>query len=338
MAGIPSLQVCSGKKNSPPLIFTAATRRTVLWFLAALTAIQVLGGSRVIAQTPLALTSVPVEANSLPTLKAEVQEVPLVLSVTDHKGKYVDGLTESDLTILDNNQQQNSITFFEHQTNLPLSVIILIDVSSSVAYRFGTEQSTIKSFIHTIARSTDSVKILAFNDQVQLISRVNNNWKAISRRIKKMKPKGNTAIYDAIVEAADSLRKSDVPSRRMIIVITDGEENHSAYTLDSSIAHALRAECAIYAVNVSPAIEYDDDAKQGQRVLKQLTDATGGRYFRSDPDGDLSRAFGKIRRELRSQYVLAYKPSDLAAGAFHHIQVIAHRKLHVRCRSGYYVR
>jgi VWFA-related protein len=337
MSGIPTVPVYSAKKRSHSLIFTAIIGRNLLWFLAALTTPQVLRCPLAVAQTPLALTSAPFEATSLPTVKAEVREVPLVLSVTDHKGKYVDGLTESDLTILDNNQQQKAITFFEHQTNLPLNVAIVIDMSSSVAYRFAAEQSTIKSFIHTIARPTDSVNVFAFNDRVQLVSRVNNNWKAISRRIKKLKPKGNTALYDAIVAAADSLQKGDTPSRRVIIIITDGEENNSAYTLGSSIAHALKAECAIYAVNVSTATEYDDDAKKGAQILKQLTDATGGNYFRTDAEGDLSGAFGKIRRELRSQYVLAYKPSDLATSAFHRIQVVAGRKLHVRCRSGYYV-
>lgn len=124
----------------------------------------------------------------------------------------------------------------------------------------------------------------------------------------------------------------------MILVITDGEENNSAHSLYSSIAHALKAECAIYAVNVSSATEYDPDAKQGVRVLKQLSDLTGGNYFRSDRDGDLGRAFMKIRRELRNQYALAYKPSNITKAAFHRIQVIARQKLHVRCRSGYFVR
>lgn len=298
----------------------------------------ILSNARTSAQNALNLPSVPVESNSLPTVRAEVQEVPLVLSVTDHKGKYVDKLASSDFTVIDNNQEQTAITFFEHQTNLALNVAILIDMSSSVAFRFAVEQSTIKSFIHTIARPTDSVTVFAFNAHVQMISRVSNNWKAISRRIKKLKPNGNTAIYDAIVQAADSLEKDGSPSRRMIIVITDGEENNSAHSLDSSIAHALKAECAIYTVNVSPAIEYDPDAKEGVRILKQLTDATGGSYFRSDTDGDVSRAFTKIRRELRSQYALAYKPSNIADAAFHRVQVIARRKLHVRCRSGYYVR
>ena len=119
--------------------------------------------------------------------------------------------------------------------------------------------------------------------------------------------------------------------------MTDGEENDSTYNLESSIARALKAECAIYAVNVTSSLLHDDTAQQGEYVLKRLVDATGGNYFRASPDGDLSTAFGKIRRELRSQYALAYKPSNLADGNFHYIQVIARGKLHVRCRSGYYV-
>ena len=335
MTGIPRFPICFAKKLTFASIPTSCQ---VLWlFLAALTAAQVLITTPVAAQTPLAVAPASLATNPLPTLRTEVQEVPLVLSVTDHRGKYVDKLTQSDLTILDNNQEQTAITFFEHQTNLPLNVTILIDVSSSVASRFDTEQSTIRSFIRTIARPTDSVDIFAFNDKVQMISRVNNNWKAISKRIRKLKPKGNTAIYDAIVDAADFLQKDGRPARRMIIVITDGEENDSTYSLSSSIAHALKAECAVYAVNISSALEYDDDAKEGERILKRLADATGGSYFRSDADGDVSRAFGRIRRELRSQYALAYRPSNIAEAAFHHIQVIAQRKLNVHCRSGYYV-
>lgn len=275
----------------------------------------------------------------IPTLQTRVQEVPLVLSVTDRKGKYVDNLVPTDLRILDNNREQTAVTFFEHQTNLPLSVAIVVDMSSSVAQRFAAEQSTIKSFLRTVARPADSVTIFAFNDSVKLVTQVNKNWNEIAHRIKKLHPRGNTALFDALVEAADSLHKRQPPSRRIIIVITDGEENDSAYSLEGSIAHALKAEAAIYAVNVSYSVnDNDDDAKKGESILKRLADDTGGDYLRANQDGDLSRAFGKIRRELRSQYALSYRPSQLGESMFHRIQVLASHRLHVRCRSGYYVR
>ena len=279
---------------------------------------------------------IPVQS-SVPTLQTTVQEVPLVLSVTDHKGKYVDNLVQSDLKIFDNDREQTAVTFFEHQTNLPLSVAILVDVSSSVAQRFIAEQGTIKSFLRTVTRPSDSVSILAFNDSVKLVTKINNNWKEIAHRIKNLHLRGNTALYDALVEAADFLQKDMRPSRRMIIVITDGEENHSAYSLDSSIAHALKAEAAIYAVNVIYRVD-DEDEEKGETVLKRLAYATGGNYIHAGEEGDLSGAFGKIRRELRSQYALSYRPSNLGQSTFHHIQVRASRRLLVRCRSGYYVR
>jgi len=338
MKGITGRQVCLARKQFHALFSAGIKSNAFWWLLATLSAARILSDSGLNAQTPLELPPASTEASSLPTLQAKVQEVPLVLSVTDHKGKYVDKLTTSDLTILDNDQEQSAVTFFEHETNLPLNVAIIIDVSSSVAFRFSTEQSTIKSFIRTIARSTDSVNIFAFNDRVRLISRVSDNWKTVSRSIKKLKPKGNTALYDAIVEGAHFLQRNATPSRRIIIVITDGEENDSAYTLDRSIADALRAESVVYAVNVSASLEFDPDAKQGEWLLKRLTDATGGSYFRSGPDGDVKVAFAKIRRDLRSQYFLAYKPSNIGGSAFHRVQVIARRKLQVRCRSGYYVR
>jgi Ca-activated chloride channel homolog len=338
MKGITSVRACLARKQFSSLILGGIKSNAFLWLLATLTAARIVVDFPLLAQTPLDLPPAWAAVSSPPTLQAKVQEVPLVLSVTDHKGKYVDKLTTSDLTILDNDQEQRAVTFFEHETNLPLNVAIIIDVSSSVAERFSTEQGTIKSFIHTIARRTDSVNVFAFNDKVRLISRVNDNWKAVSRSIKKLKPRGNTALYDAIVAGAHFLGDHDTPSRRIIIVITDGEENDSANTLERSIAAALRAESVVYAVNVSPAIAWDPDARQGESLLKNLTNATGGSYFRSGPDGDLEGAFAKIRRDLRSQYFLAYKPSNIGGSTFHRVQVIAHRKLQVRCRSGYYVR
>jgi Ca-activated chloride channel homolog len=337
MKGITSVHACL-KQRFYSLISGRINSHAFRWLLATIAGAGIIGDFPLLAQTSLALPPAWAAVSSPPTLQAKVQEVPLVLSVTDHKGKYVDKLTTSDLTILDNDEEQRAVTFFEHETNLPLNVAIIIDVSSSVAERFSTEQGTIKSFIHTIARRTDSVNVFAFNDKVRLISRVNDNWKAVSRSIKKLKPRGNTALYDAIVAGAHFLGDHDTPSRRIIIVITDGEENDSANTLERSIAAALRAESVVYAVNVSPAIAWDPDARQGESLLKNLTNATGGSYFRSGPDGDLEGAFAKIRRDLRSQYFLAYKPSNIGGSTFHRVQVIAHRKLQVRCRSGYYVR
>jgi len=135
----------------------------------------------------------PVQS-SIPTLQATVQEVPLVLSVTDHKGKYVDNPVQADLKIFDNDREQTAITFFEHQTNLPLNVAMVVDVSNSVAQRFMAEQGTIRSFIRTVARPSDSVNIFAFNEGVKFVAKVNNNWNEIAHRIKKPSSQGKYGL------------------------------------------------------------------------------------------------------------------------------------------------
>ena len=270
-----------------------------------------------------------------PTLLASVQEVNLVLSVTDHRGKFMSGLLPTDLTILDNDQRQSAVTFFQSETDLPLDVVLLIDASSSVTYGLAAEQKTIKNFVKHVARPSDKVAVFAFNDRVRFISEVSNNWNAIAHSVTHLKPGGYTALFDAVTSAAFWLRQDNRPARRIIILLTDGEENHSKATLSQAIAQALKSEASLYAVNVSHGY-WDSDSKAGEVILKQLADSTGGRYFK-DQEGSATDAFGKIQRELRSQYALAYKPTNLGVSLFHRIQVLAPGKLRVRCRSGYYV-
>lgn len=296
--------------------------------------------AQVAAQVPA--TVVPYSPASVepdgpvPTLLAQVQEVNLVLSVTDHRGRFVPRLLPSDLTILDDGQQQTAITFFQRQTDLPLDVALLIDTSSSVTYRLAAEEHTIQHFLKSVVRPMDQVSVFAFNQKVVLVAGISNNWKQVARRVKKLKPGGDTAIFDAVVRASSWLQQDHRLSRHIIILITDGEENSSKATEAKAIASALRAETSIYAVNVSYELFSRED-KQGAAVLKELSDATGGLYFWQKGEGNGSDAFSKIRRELRTQYALAYRPSNLMQSVFHRIQVLAPGKLRVRCRSGYYV-
>ena len=269
-------------------------------------------------------------------LEKQVQEVNLILSVTDRRGHFVRGLLPNDLTILDNNKQQTAITFFQSQTDLPLHIALVLDISSSVAYRFAAEKETMQAFLHQVARPHDSVELMAFNQGVQLVAPISGNWKELSRRLKKLKPRGETALYDAVTAASQRLAGDVRPARRIIILVSDGQENHSRATNDSTIAEVLRDEAVVYAVSVGDD-HVTDVGKRGDQVLRQLSDATGGNYLQAGPNGGVDAAFGKIRRELRSQYALAYKPSNLAGQFFHQLRVMA-GNLRVRCRTGYYVK
>jgi Ca-activated chloride channel homolog len=269
-------------------------------------------------------------------IKRQVEEVNLILSVTDRRGHFVEGLGPSDLTILDDDEKQTALTFFQSQTNLPLHVALVLDVSASITDRFNMERSTIHDFLREATRPTDSVELFAFNQHVQFVSPIQNNWKEVSRRVKKLKPVGETALFDAVSFASQWLAQDPRPARRIIILITDGEENASKTTLNEAIAQVLRDETTVYAVNV---VEYpiDNDGENGVQTLKQLSDATGGAYLRARPNGDVGRAFHQIQSELRSQYAIAYKPSNLTDQLFHRLKIIASRNLRVRCRTGYYV-
>ena len=273
------------------------------------------------------------------TIEKKIQEVSLILSVTDEKGHFVQGLLPSDLTILDNDRKQTAFTFFQSQTELPLHVALVVDVSASIEERFVAEQHTTESFLKQVTHPKDSVMLFAFNQKVQLAVPVVDNWKAISHQIRKLKPSGETALYDAVTTASQWLGRDPQPARRVIILISDGEENASKATLESTIAEVLRSETTVYPVNVvSGYAESTEYGSQGVAVLKQLSDATGGNYLRASADGNMGGAFAKIRRELRSQYAVAYKPSNLARAVLHRLKVIAIRNLRVRCRTGYYAR
>jgi Ca-activated chloride channel family protein len=317
-------------------------------FSVVLFALSILCSSPLICQTaaflnPAPLASVPstpadIAPSSFPlTVQSRVQEVNLVLSVTDKKGRFVAGLQPSDLKIVDNNTQQHAITFFQGETNLPLRVALLMDVSTSVKYRFSEEQWALNAFLKATTRPSDAVTAFAFNQDIQLVSPVTDNWKQISRRIKKLKPDGDTALFDAVSSASRWLAEDPRPARRIVILVTDGEENSSKGTLDSAISDALRAEAAIYSVNVGDEGS-DSYSRAGANTLRRLSDATGGSYLRAAPGHDVRSAFTKIKHELRSQYLLGYRPSNLADALFHQVHVVASSDLRVRCRFGYFVK
>ena len=272
-------------------------------------------------------------------ISVHVQEVNLVLTVTDHRGKFVNRLQPSDLTIIDNGVQQMNVTFFERETDLPIKIALVIDISGSVAFRFDAEKGAIKSFLKNVAQASDSVMVFAFNQNIQLRSAVksNRNWDDTARHLKHLSPEGETALYDAVLDASQWLGSDNGPPRRIMILITDGEENKSKATIGAAITSALKAEASIYSMNVSQDTS-SQEGEQGTAILKQLADATGGAYLVVRDDNNFGGAFNKIRRELRSQYALAYKPTNPGFRTFHYLQVIVPRQLRVHCRSGYYVK
>jgi Ca-activated chloride channel homolog len=282
--------------------------------------------------------STPDDDQSVLTIKRRVNEVNVLFIATDKHGKFVRNLNEGDFNILDDHKPPESILAFRRETDLPIQMGLLVDVSGSVNSRFAFEQEAATGFLqHVIRPGFDKAFILGFNGHSQYAQDYTDKVSLLSAAVKRMQNGGGTAIYDAIYRACREkllTDKPDHPIRKALIVISDGEDNQSDVTKAQAIEMAQRAEVIIYTIST------DDSGLilRGDQVLQQLADATGGRAFFPYKMKDISHSFAAIEDELRSQYVVSYKPSDFDAdGRYRSIQITALKKdLQVRARRGYY--
>jgi VWFA-related protein len=276
--------------------------------------------------------------NSVLTLHSRVNEVNVLFIATDKHGKFVRDLNQNDFTILDDHKPPQAILNFRRETDLPLHMGLLIDVSGSVDSRFDFEQTAATSFLeHTVRKGYDRMFVMGFNSHTQLAQDFTDNAALLSRGIQNLRDGGGTALYDAIYHACkDKLLKdhSERPVRKAIIVVSDGEDNQSEVTRAQAIEMAQRAEVIIYAIST------DDSGLvlRGDGVLEQLAEATGGRAFFPFKMKDITHSFAAIEDELRSQYIVSYKPADFDAdGRYRTIEISSLKKdLQVRARKGYF--
>ena len=276
--------------------------------------------------------------DSVLTIRKRVDEVNVLFIATDKRGKFVRNLGQNDFAILDDNKPPQSILNFRRETDLPLEMGLLVDVSGSVNSRFDFEQQAAISFMqHVIRKGFDKAFVMGFNQKSQVSQDFTDNLTLLQTGVQRLNNGGGTALYDAIYRASKEkmLRgRPDHPIRRALIVLSDGEDNQSEVTQAQAIEMAQRAEGIIYAIST------DDSGLilRGDRALGQLASATGGRAFFPYKMKDISHSFDSIEDELRSQYVVSYRPADFDAdGRYRSIQISALKKdLQVRARKGYF--
>ena len=272
------------------------------------------------------------------TITKRVNEVHVLFIATDRHGKFVRNLNQNDFSIRDDHKPVQSISTFNRQTDLPIQMGMLIDVSGSVDSRFGFEKESATAFMqHIIRPGFDKAFIVGFNKQSHLIQDFTDNVSALSAGVQRLHDGGGTALYDAIYKACKEkllTEQSDRPVRKAIVVLSDGEDNQSEYSRAQAIEMAQRAEVLIYAIST------DDSGLilRGDKVLEDLASATGGRAFFPFKMKDITHSFAAIEDELRSQYSVSYKPSDFDTdGRYRSIEITALKKdLQVRARRGYY--
>jgi VWFA-related protein len=276
--------------------------------------------------------------DSVLTIRKRVDEVNVLFIATDKHGKFVRNLTQNDFSFLDDHKPVQSIVNFRRETDLPLKLGLLIDVSGSVHTRFAFEQDAAISFMqHTLRAGFDKAFVMGFNSTQQLRQDFTDNVELLSHGVHSLRDGGGTALYDAIYHAChDKLLKeqSDRPQRRALIILSDGDDNQSEYSLAQAVEMAQRAEVIIYAIST------DDSGLvlRGDKNLEKLASATGGRAFFPFKMKDIKNSFAAIEDELRSQYVVSYHPADFDPdGRYRSIEILALKKdLQVRARKGYY--
>jgi VWFA-related protein len=283
-------------------------------------------------------TDTPDDQSSIITIRSRVNEVNVLFIATDKHGKFVRDLNQADFSILDDHKPPQAILNFRRETDLPLHMGLLVDVSGSVDSRFEFEQTASTSFLqHTLRAGYDKAFVMGFNSHSQMAQDFTDKVALLSTGVHKLHAGGGTALYDAVYRACKEKFLKDRPERpvrKAIIVVSDGEDNQSEVSKAQAIEMAQRAEVIIYAIST------DDSGlvMRGDKVLQQLAEATGGRAFFPFKMKDITHSYASIEDELRSQYVVSYKPADFDAdGRYRSIEISSLKKdLQVRARKGYF--
>ncbi len=275
----------------------------------------------------------------VPRFKVGTNEVNVVFTVTDKHGKRVTDLKQNDFRFVDDNKPPAEIRSFHAETNLPLQVGLLIDASSSVRDRFKFEQESAIEFLNqTVRRGYDQAFVVGFDVTPEVTQDFTDDTERLAHGVNELRPGGGTAMFDALYFACrDKLLKKpqNGPTRRAIVLLSDGEDNQSHVTREEAIEMAQRAEAIVYAISTNVSATKGG----GDKVLQRIADATGGRAFFPFQIREVANAFADIQEELRSQYAVSYKPADFRAdGHYRTIEIVAsdRKNFRVRARRGYY--
>jgi VWFA-related protein len=264
--------------------------------------------------------------------------VNVLFTVSDGKGKFVRNLTRRDFEVYEDDHAQD-ISNFSTESNLPLNIAFLIDTSGSVRDKFRFERQAAAKFLSSALRpGEDKAFAMAFDTKTTLLQDYTDNPSLLSEALQKVIPGGSTSLYDAVFEAAVR-RLPEQPGRKVIVLLSDGLDNSSHVSLSKTVEAAQKNDVIIYAISTN-GIQLTDprDRKTGDGNLNELAKETGGNALFPSKMDDLARSFSRVNDELRSQYSLAYRPTDTNRdGTYRHIRiVVAHKRFKVRCRHGYY--
>ncbi|HEU5400315.1 MAG TPA: VWA domain-containing protein [Terriglobales bacterium] len=271
-------------------------------------------------------------------IRKRVEEVTLHATVVDDKQHLVTNLTQNDFTVFEDGQPQQ-ITSFRHE-DVPVSVGILIDNSGSMREKRPAVNQAALNLVRA-SNPQDEVFIVNFNEEPFLDQDYTNNIGLMKEALEHVASRGGTALYDALVAASDHLRKSAKLDKKVLLVVTDGEDNASRETLEKTIRRlAVDGGPTVYTIGLLNEEEHGA-AKRAKRALTLLAEQTGGISFFPKDYTDVDNITRQVAHDIRNQYTIGYRPTTpKSSGGFRTVKVEAkapgYRRLQVRTRTGYY--
>jgi VWFA-related protein len=294
-------------------------------------------------------------AQDLPSIKVDVDLVNILTSVRDKRGALIPGLQKEDFTILEDGKPQ-TIKYFTKETDLPLTIGLLVDVSGSQRNLIDIERSAASQFFRDVLRKKDLAYLIMFGEEIELLQDYTGSARLLTEGLSQLRvssgvggihpgpvptmgdPRG-TVLYDAIFLAADEKLKGEV-GRKVIAVITDGVDQGSRLTRNQAIEAAQKADAVIYSIDYSDPQAYGPfgGGGYGEAELRKMSDETGGRVYKVDRRHSLEDVFKELQDEMRSQYSMAYTPTnEVKDGGYRHLEVrLANKELKAQARKGYY--
>ena len=313
-------------------------------------------GTVLLAQAPSPQTKPNLD--DLPTIKVDVDVVNVLASVRDKKGGLVANLEQQDFTVLEDGKVQ-PIKYFTRETDLPLTIGLLIDVSGSQRNLIQIERDAASQFFAQVLRKKDEAFLLSFGEEAELLQDYTNSARQLTAAMRDLRvssgvgglgpgpvptaggPRG-TVLYDAVYLAANEKLKSEV-GRKVIVVITDGVDEGSRLPIAEAVMAAQKADTVIYSIEYSDPRAYGGwgislGGGGGDSALHKMSDETGGHVFRVGGKTTLDVVFKELQDEMRSQYSIGYTPlNDNKDGSYRKLDIkLAHKDLKAKARKGYY--
>lgn len=278
------------------------------------------------------------------TFSADVKVVNLLATVRDRDGKLIKDLTKEDFTVEEDGRPQ-TIRYFAQESNLPLSIGVMVDTSMSQLRVLEAERTASYKFLDQVLRGDDVAFVLHFDFKVNLLQGFTSSREDLAAALAKLgRPRrGNTLLFDAVHDASEQLMKNQ-SGRKAFVVLSDGGDVRSKNSIVTAIEFAQRADTIIYSILFSNAqvlpralTATSIYLARGRSIMHRLARETGGGYFAVSKDKSIEQIYAEIEEELRNQYSIGYTPDTTGDKKFRKIALTASRKdLVVRTRAGYY--